>query len=158
MENAMGAIATRVLYKWADEQKAKLHPRIKNLIAMAKWCLHYGPNMEGQDAEEDSEDGTKVVWPGWEASLKEIKDATEDLIQDVWVDIDCEEVMTTEPQGYSEDSPDYDPEYDVEEDDPEYEKVRAEEKVWVEPNWESISLVDARQVKHALLGELAEYV
>lgn len=128
MENAV----KRALETWCQAKKAELHPRINRLIALANWDLYHGPTMDGQDDDEDADDGSKVVYPGFVNACREITAALDGIVQDVWVDIQTENVQTTEPQGYQD----------------------GEE--WVEPDWEDYRLVDARQVKYALLGrELA---
>ncbi len=58
---------------WAAEEKKKLHPRIRRLIAMANFDLYYGPVQDGDD--EDSEDGSSVKWPGFVKACDEIREA-----------------------------------------------------------------------------------
>jgi hypothetical protein len=144
----MDKIVNRTLAKWAAEKLNEM-PRIKRLIGLAKWCLHYGPNMEGQDDGEDDEKGL-AKWPGFEDACREIASAVEPLCQDLWIGIQFEEVLTSEPQpdSYEDANPDYDPD---DEDSEEFVTVTNE------VCWEDYSKVDSRQVKGALLGELAEY-
>lgn len=145
-------IADRALSKWAGEQKAALHPRIQRLIALANWDLYYGPTMDGQDDDEDTEDGSKVRYPGFSEACREISDAIEGIVQDVYIDIQCEHVQTSEPEpdSYEDANPDYDPD---DEDSEEFITVVNE------VCWEDWHKVDAKEVKAALVGgELAQHV
>lgn len=130
----MDKIVKRALENWASSKKAELHPRIKRLIALANWNLYYGPSMLGQDDDEDTEDGSKVKWPGFTEACREIANATED-ISDVWVDIQSENVQTSEPEA----------------------EVDGEEVF--EVCWEDWAMVEARQVKAVFFGsELAQHI
>jgi hypothetical protein len=136
------------LEEWAEAEKQKMGRRICQLIALAKWYLWYGPNMKGQDDPKDNKSGSKVRWPGWEAALREIRDALENIHTDeVWIDGQFGNVQTSEPEGFWDDNPDFD-----EEDE------NSEEKIWQEPCWEDYYHATDREVRQALLGELAEYL
>lgn len=146
----------RALSKWIEEQKGNLHKRIQRLISLASWNLYYGPNMEGQDDEEDTDDGEKVVWPGFSVACHEISAAIEELPREVWVDIQSEYVGTEEPQAdsYEDDNPDFDPDSPEDEDD--NPKTIT---VVNEPCWEDYRKVEWSQIKAALFGgELAKYI
>lgn len=141
----MNSNVTGPLAEWIKEERKKLDPRIEKLIALAKWNLYYGPNMEGQDTEE-------VKWPGFEEACKEISKGLEAMHNgDVWVDTNAGEVLTTEPQpdSYEDANPDYDPE-----DEDSEEFITVTNPV----NWEDYTLVEWRQTKHLMLGELAQYI
>lgn len=147
----MDKIVRRALENYVASKKTELHPRIKRLIALAKWNLNYGPNMEGQDDDEDTDDGSKVVWPGFEEACREIASGTEHVISDVWVDIQTENVQTSEPEpdSYEDTNPDHDP------DDPDSPETIT---VTNEVDWSDWAMVESQHVKAVLLGELASYV
>ena len=131
----MDKIVKRALENYATSKKTELPPRIKRLIALATWNLYNGPSMEGQDDDEDSDDGSKVKWPGFSEACREIADATSDIVQDVWVDIQSENVQTSEPEA----------------------EIDGEEVF--EVCWEDWAMVEARQLKAVLFGsELAQHI
>ena len=147
----MEATVKRSLNEWAEAKKAELSPRVRRLIELANWNLHHGPDMTGQDDEQDDEKTGQVRWPGFEQACNEIRDALESVCQDVWLDVQSGNFQTEEPtpgESYEDVNPDYDP-----------ENPDSKEFIIVpdEVNWEDWRLIEARQVGHAILGELASY-
>jgi hypothetical protein len=123
----MDTIVLRSLKDYAKAWRADLPPRIQRLITLANHDLLYGPSMEGEPGE--------VTYPGFTEACRVIRDATEDIIQDVWVDIQAEYVQTSEPEP------------DVDGDD-------------VTPvDWEDWAFVEAHHLKAVFFGrELATHI
>lgn len=121
------------LNNWA--QRKKLTEKERKAINMAIGNLYSSQRIEGMT---------------WGECIKVIKKALEKVhVDEVWVDIQSDEVYEKEPKAYMDENPDYDPE------DPE-----SEEKIWYEPSWEDYVNVSLREVKAAILGdkELCSYV
>lgn len=147
---AVAAWTERAMTKWGEEEKAKLHPRIRKLITLALYCLWHGPDMRGQSDRRDTKSGSKVKWPGWDEAIREIREAVEG-VGDVWVDTQAEIVMDSEPEPdvYEDVNPDYDP------DDPESEEF-IEVTNYPEPG--DIVRVDRKDALEYIVLDLAEYL
>jgi hypothetical protein len=123
----MDKIVLRSLEDYATAKRADLPPRVQRLITLANHDLLYGPSMEGLEGE--------VTYPGFTEACRVIRDATEDIIQDVWVDIQAEYVHTSEPEP------------DVDGDD------------FTPVDWEDWAFVEARHLKYVFFGsELAPHI
>lgn len=135
----------------AEWLKGKLSARVLRLIALADWSLHCGPDMDGQDDGEDSEDGSLVKWSGFESACDEIRAAFDDLPGELWVDTQSDNVSESEPEAdeYEDVNPDYDPE---DEDSEEFVTVQ------VFPEWGDYRKFEGAELRRLVLGEMAEYV
>jgi len=102
---------------------------IQRLVGLATSDLLWGPVSLGGDWEEDN-------YKGFQSACKRIREYVDTLPSQLWIDTDCDCVMTSEPQG---------------------EEVDGE---WVEPLWESIYYVNGRNEVVELLFNhyLAGYV
>ena len=99
---------------------------IQRLISLCTFDLYFGPL---GDTDDDGQ-----PWPGFCASLDLIKQGLPD-ISDLWIDVQCDEVYETEPEGHEEDGE------------------------WYEPFWEDWYSVDMQEVLNILVGkELAKYL
>lgn len=148
---AIDTTVDNALSKWIEERKKYLHKRVLRLIALAQWDLYYS-NMDGQDDDEDTDDGEKVVYPGFVAACWEISNGIENLPREVWVNIQWEGVEESEPQSdsYEDENPDYDP-----------NDNNSEPFVTVtnEVDWSDYRKIEWGQIKAALVGgELAKYI
>ena len=90
-----------------------------------------------------SECQCEVKWPGFSAALDRISSwASDNLPSQVWVDMDCDEscaVSENEPEGF-------------------WEYVDSEtEKEWVEPFTENTYVLDYKEIKQAVFGEVSKY-
>jgi hypothetical protein len=126
----------KALDKWAKKELAKLPRKIRRLINQADFDLWYGPCQDKS-------------WPGFITATKLIHAAIENIhCSDVWIDLQCEEIMTSEPQGFWDENPDHDP-----------NDADSEKQVWVEPCWDDVYHVETFEVKRAMFGkELAHYL
>lgn len=80
--------------------------RIRRLANIATMDLYFGPYPPDYEFEGE------FNWPGFENAVDEIKTWIEKNIpSDLWVDIDCECIMTKEPEGYFETNEDGTEEY-----------------------------------------------
>lgn len=71
--------------------------RIRRLASIATMDLYFGPYPPDHEFEGEFD------WPGFCGAVDEIKPWIESNIpSDLWVDLDCECVMTKEPEGYFE--------------------------------------------------------
>jgi hypothetical protein len=138
----MDKIVQRVLDQWGREQRNKLSERVHFLISCAKWDLSFGP-ANGNELDTD-----EFTYPGWKRALDEIADGLESIhIDDIWINIQFEDVSTSEPEGCWLENPEYDP-----------NDENSEPQEWVEPDWEDIYHIDAKTVRRAIVGELSEYL
>lgn len=117
----MSNVIKQTLSEWARRERQQLPRKIRRLIHQAEFSLHYGPH---------SEPG----YPGFETACRIIAEHVP--CDDVWIDVQCGEVLVGEPEPY------------VDEDTDEL----------IEPSWEDYVTVDAQTAKRAILGELAAYV
>ena len=111
-----------------DHVRKDMPDEIKRLAAYARADLHFGPEHNGLDPD--------APFPGFESATVTIGTwARDNMPRELWVDVDCEEVLTSEPEGY----------YDGDE--------------WIAPDTEHIYRMDSRDIKRAVFGSaLAEYV
>lgn len=119
--------ANDIVDKWVEDQ---VPADIRRLVSMARFDLYYGPLEVGFRDEGDPNE----PYPGFSEACDRISRCLEDIIEDVWVDMDCEDVSTSEPEGF----------YDGDE--------------WIEPFLENVYHFDRGDVKRAYLGELASYL
>lgn len=77
----------RVPESWAKEYKACLSDEIRQLISMANFDLYCGPGCN------DSE-----YWHGFSDACLKIRNALDDIPDQLWVDVDCENYSETEPE------------------------------------------------------------
>lgn len=111
--------------------RADMPDEIKSLVRLALADLHFGP-AHAYPAIDDAE---IEAFPGFEsATLKISAWARDNMPSELWVDLDCEEVLTSAPQG---------------------EEVDGE---WVEPYTAETCQLERADIKRAVFGELAEYV
>lgn len=115
--------------------REKMPERIKRLKNVATHDLWHGPMAAGTIDEY-------FEWPGWSSAIDELKTWCDATLCDVWVDIQCDGVMESEPQGRW-----------VDRDDPDNEES------WEEPCWEDIVHLDISDVKRLLFpNQLWEYI
>jgi hypothetical protein len=140
----------------------KLSPRIIAAISLLNSDLYYGPfyydSKEVPDADDleairahectcFDENATALDFQSLAGEVANELEA--EIPWKVWVDMDCEEVLTREPEGYEEDC-------DCKGEDDDCEECKGTGKVWIEPYWENTFEFDFGDVKQALLGsELA---
>ena len=110
---------------------ASVNPEILRLIRLATHDLYFGPIGPTDD------DGQP--WPGFAESCRQIGDALD--LSDRWVCVETDEVRDTEPDWTER----------MEPDEGETEGPLA---YWPADWWH----YETRQVRRAVLGELAEYV
>lgn len=121
-------IAQKILAKYLED---KLPERVRRLITCANFDLYFGP----YGVYEPDNDG--FVYPGFVTASKEISEAISDLPSEVWVDVDCEQIYESEPQGYEDD----------------------ETGEYIEPYLENTWYFNHGAIKRALLGkELASTI
>lgn len=118
-------------YKHAQELvsahvRANMPEEIKRLAAYARADLNFGPAHAGLD-EEDR--------PGFETATTQVAEWLRDnMPSEVWVDVGCDYVATSAPEG---------------------EEVDGE---WQEPFTEETYHFERADILRAAFGELAEYV
>jgi hypothetical protein len=80
--------------------------------------------------------GNDEDYPGWESAIRTLSRELRGELSEVWVDTDADYVLEDEPQGMeNEDTGE-----------------------WEEPPWEVYQHYSLRDVKRAVLGELAQYI
>lgn len=104
---------------------------IKLLVTLAKADLHFGPSHAYPAIDED----VAAMFPGFEKATNTIKAWLDDNApREVWVDLGCDYVATSAPEG---------------------EEIDGE---WQEPYLEETIHFEWRDIKRAAFGELAEYL
>lgn len=88
--------------------------RISRLAELAISDLYWGPVSPRDDWEEEN-------YKGFGFACKEISEWVQELPCQLWIDVDCDCVMTCEPEG---------------------QEVEGE---YIEPFWESIYYIDSRK-------------
>ena len=109
----------------------KMPEHVERLRNLANLDLYFGPLNDSQLDDE----WERQHYKGFSEALGTIQEWIDANVTDLWVDVDCDCVMTSEPEGYED------------------------EGEWVEPYLETTYHVDMRTVKKYLLGkELGGYV
>ena len=107
----------------------------KEIVRLRNLCnfdLYFGPIDEAQLDDQWERDNYK----SFGEALEKIQAWIDENVREVWVDVDCDCVMTSEPEWHQE-----------------------EDGEWIEPYLESTYQVSRSEVKEYLLGkELGGYV
>jgi hypothetical protein len=108
--------------------RKEMPTEISRLASIARMDLLIGPYA----ATKDFEDGKP--WPGFSIACDVISDWVNGIPDTLWVDLDCEMVSNSEPEGF----------YDGHE--------------WIEPCTENVWCVERKQILGYVFKELGEYL
>lgn len=76
-----------------DHFLSKMSESLKTLRRLATYDLWYGPVPEGEDC-----DG--APWVGFSKAMTELRKFADENLNEVWVDIDSENVLDKEPEAF----------------------------------------------------------
>jgi hypothetical protein len=155
MPSEMDKRIHNVVYKHFEDL---MDERIKKFKAFAHADLWFGP-INGCDrcgADSNDECTCEHVYQGFENALDELKEWSSENIHKVWVDIQCEEIITSEPEASEcEECKGIGTVNKVDDNPCEY----CDGNGSIEPYWEDFYCYDTPDVKAIVFGkELAEYV
>lgn len=106
---------------------AEMSDEIKRLTSYALADLHFGPDHNGLDEDPGfSFERATIAISQW---------CSDNLPSELWVDLDCDDVLTRAPEGYEGDDGE-----------------------WVEPFTEETVYFDRTAIRAATFGALAQYV
>lgn len=141
----------RPLKAWADEYRATmLNQRVRDLIRMANWDLHFGPSHRFGDAIDAPDPETE--FPGFEKACLEIIDALSDVPRRLWVDTNSEECFDSQPASLE-------PCYQCDERGASEDCELCHGYGEIDASLEDVVEIDRREILQAIVGaDLAEYV